>query len=267
MDDETLKNSDSDKNQREAELQAAMNIVHRAIDSRSPNLNPFVGYSVLFTSLSLVVAVSVLSIVHHSTVGMLGVIGLIGGIRTALLYGQRRKEYESALKIIGSGEIRTVTLLIRIIKVGDNTLKNAARDALSRILSEKQKELFDTISAENKRWFREQLIPIHAHKHPDFAMMVLQAFKTVGVQYDRKAVKLLAELRPRNETEQQLCEAAQQCLALIDARNEKIIERKTLLRASSAVSASPDALLRPASAAGQTHEAELLRPVENEQAE
>ena len=267
MSDEIPSIIESEETQKERELMAAMKIATYAINSRSPNLDPSIGYPVLFISLSIIIAVSILSIVHHSTVGMLGLIGIIGGLRIAFLFSERKKEYEAVLKIIESGDTRTTNLLVCIIRVGGVKLKDAARHALVRILSETHYDIATAISSKNKKWLTGHLKLDRAREQPEFALAILHTFEFIGGQEQRKAVAGLAEFKALSDIEWKLCEAAQQCLAKIEARTAKVAEKQTLLRASSAVSDSADALLRPASAAGQTHDAELLRPVEEEKAE
>ena len=258
---------DENKAHREARYREDVVFATRAIHQRSTGIprwilsaaDAFFGVGTLYF---IIMAISL-----QSSTPVLGVI--VFALTWAVFRNAKvsQQEYEAALNLLGSNRPQYVLLYVRMLKWRDRKISNGARNALTQVLPLLPMNVAYKLRAADKATLAGYLAPYKARENAGFALAILKAFEAVGDVYIRKYVNTLAELRPRTEIDKTLCTAAKRCLAKIDERTGKVAERKTLLRASSAVPASPDELLRPASAAGQTHEAELLRPIENEQAE
>ena len=267
MNDEPLPEDDLISFQQEAELQEAMYIFEEIKKTRTRNLAPFRSY---FFMGALVIGCFYFFFFPPAGAGtsfnnIIFAAILIGSMSQGYL--NYRRDYNACETIIRSHDFRTIAMLIHIVRYGEVNLGIPARHALARILSENHAKIKTLLPERDRVWLMKQLAPAKARTYPEFAIAIFEALERISDEYIRKPVRVLAELRSRDEAEMKLSRAARECLARIEARTAKVAEKHTLLRASSAVSASPDALLRPASAAGQTHEAELLRPLENEQAE
>ena len=91
-------------------------------------------------------------------------------------------------------------------------------------------------------------------------LAALKALEQVGDARDIQVVKRLAKMKPRTPEQEELKQAAIECLPMLRANCGEVEAARTLLRASHAEDARPDTLLRPASGAGQTAAQELLRP-------
>ncbi len=94
----------------------------------------------------------------------------------------------------------------------------------------------------------------------DLRFAALKALKQVGDATAIPEVKRLANIEASTLREKALRQAARECLPMLRANCGEVETARTLLRASHAENARPDTLLRPASGAGQTNSAELLRP-------
>ena len=88
---------------------------------------------------------------------------------------------------------------------------------------------------------------------------VLKAYEQVGDERAFSAVTKVANLRPRNERQRQLKEAAEACLPHLKENILAYQAQQTLLRASSLSSSASDILLRPATSSTSTDPEQLLR--------
>ena len=90
----------------------------------------------------------------------------------------------------------------------------------------------------------------------------LKALEQVGDSGAIPIVERLANMRPRTTEKAKIKQAAIDCLPMLRANCGDVEAARTLLRASQAETTDPKTLLRPASGAGQTDGAELLRGTE-----
>ena len=98
------------------------------------------------------------------------------------------------------------------------------------------------------------------HRCPaDLCIAALKALEQVGDSRDIPAVKRWRKIKPQTPGQAKIKQAAIECLPLLMANCSGVEANWTLLRASHAEDARPDTLLRPASGAGNTDAAELLR--------
>ena len=267
MNDEPLPEDDLISFQQEAELQEAMLIFDEIKKSRTRNLAPF--RSSIF--MGALVLGCIYFFIFPFTEGSRSLNNiffaaiLVGSMSQGYL--NYRRDYNACETIIRSRDVRTIAMLIHIVRYGEVNLSIPARHALARILSENHAKVKKILSESDRVWLVKQLVPVKACAYPEFAIAIFEALELISDEYIRRPVKVLAELRSRYEAEIKLGNAARECLARIESRSAKVAEKQTLLRASSAVSASPDELLRPASGTEPKHNAELLRPAEESESE
>lgn len=111
----------------------------------------------------------------------------------------------------------------------------------ARLLNEQQRTiLYQSLNDKNTDWIRT----------------VLKALEQIG---DSKAVPYVEKLATASNTEPEIREAAQECLVYLKQRLEQQQISQTLLRASDAVAAGPDMLLRASMTADTTEPNQLLR--------
>ena len=87
----------------------------------------------------------------------------------------------------------------------------------------------------------------------------LKALEQVGDSSSISTVEKLTRMKPRTPSQEKIKQAAIECLPMLRAHCGDVETARTLLRASQSEAARPGTLLRPASGAGQTDSAELLR--------
>lgn len=95
--------------------------------------------------------------------------------------------------------------------------------------------------------------------HHAWALAILKAYAQVGDAAAIPVVERIAKHKPRNEKQQQLQQAAQECLPLLRANAGGVDTTQTLLRPSLPDTNTPDTLLRAATFSSPTPEGELLR--------
>ena len=94
----------------------------------------------------------------------------------------------------------------------------------------------------------------------DFRIAILRAYQQIGDSAAIPVVEALAVGKARTNAQARIKGEAIECLPFLRISAERHSAQSSLLRGSSAVSAGPDTLLRPAGALGELASAELLRP-------
>ena len=109
-------------------------------------------------------------------------------------------------------------------------------------------------------WIQGKTGGSRAHRVPDaLRLAAIQAVARIGDPGAVRMLKRLAERTPRTAGEARAQQVAAEYLPILQANCKGAKAANTLLRASQAETTAPETLLRPASGAGQTDNAELLR--------
>ncbi len=113
---------------------------------------------------------------------------------------------------------------------------------------------------------RSYLLHTQSGRDLPLALATLKAYAQVGNASAIPVVAQLADMKPRNESQRILKQAAQECLPLLRARVGGLEPEQTLLRASTSNTVTPDTLLRAAMPVTNAPESELLRAADGKEA-
>ena len=105
----------------------------------------------------------------------------------------------------------------------------------------------------------------NSHNHT-LCLAILKALEQIGDGKALPIVERLAEMKTRNSRRLKVKQAANDCLPLLRANYVSVDANRTLLRASAAVTAAPETLLRPAPFVAESAPLQLLRASASENA-
>jgi hypothetical protein len=194
---------------------------------------------------------------------------LVLGITTALATQLRRfclsgKQTEAARKLARHDDIRGVGPLAEALEWPDPDVQSVATEALIRLLPRLQATDGALLTANQRANLYRKLRPYQHGAQTELQQAILRALEQIGDKEAIPSVRRLARGGALSPKQKQVRKAAQDCLPYLRTRAEQQRVSQTLLRASSATSAAPDILLRPADMGGGAAPEQLLRATTDE---
>jgi hypothetical protein len=172
------------------------------------------------------------------------------------------RQSEAARKLAQQNDVRGVGPLAEALEWPDPELQAVAMKALTRLLQQLKATDAHLLNAQQRGNLYRHLNSYQARFHPDFQIAILKALEQVGDEAAIPHVRRLARSVALGPRQQQVRRAAQDCLPFLRNRADQLRVSQTLLRASSATSAAPDILLRPADNRHAAAPEQLLRATE-----
>lgn len=194
-------------------------------------------------------------------------LGAVGMFLT--LWGSARKAPRfNAAQIARQGGTQAIPSLFAALKpIAMPTQRKEMRDALTLLLPQLKSSDAYLLTPDSRQMIRWWLDGVPLDRQPlqcedALRIAALKALEKVGDAKDVPVVERLAQRQPRAQREEKIKQAAMECLPKLLMNCGEMEAARTLLRASQAEDAHSATLLRPASGAGQTDSAELLRGAE-----
>ena len=165
-------------------------------------------------------------------------------------------------KLGGMQAIPSLLATLRVTQSGKQ--RRAIVTALTALLPQLKASDAPLITADARRVLHSLLqtaffVNISDVRTYDLTIAALKALEQVGDAQALPYVRRLANRKPRTLNGKRLQQAAADCLPMLRAHCGDVETARILLRASQPATTDPKTLLRPASGAGQTDNAELLR--------
>jgi hypothetical protein len=203
--------------------------------------------------------------------GPIPVFGMIAGFLPLLcligLIGILRKQAQSidAEALAKMGGVKAIPILLEILQSPHTlSMHRAIITALATLLPQMRASDAGLLNAGHRRFLNESLRnsprgDFTSANRDRYVLAILKAYEQVGDAKAIPAVERLANISGKSARRVQFREAAQACLPLLRANLPTVDSTRTLLRAASSASTSPETLLRPATSETVTNPDELLR--------
>ena len=257
----------------EAEAQAARLVTERLneITARAERvrrlflIRGFVMLPCLMFGLSLLTSLLGWDKLLRATVGI--PFGIVFWIAQVAIYRVRERETPSfnADEIARFGGVQAIAPLLATFQATPSILQQQAiRYTLTTLLPQMKVNDAPLLTPAGRRlihsWLNSPSGNQPVMRGTDaLRVAALKALEEAGDSTAIPIVERLAQIEPLTPGQEKVKRAATECLPMLRANCGEVETARTLLRASQAGEARPDTLLRPASGAGQTDSAELLR--------
>ena len=195
-------------------------------------------------------------------------LGIYAMLSLMMRYWPREEPQLTGAELAQVGGVKAIPALFAASSADTPILeKRASREALTLLLPRMKAKDAHLLTGNARRiiarWLRGiSDCPTFSEDFDALRVAALQALSQVGDASDLPAIALLAEMPTRTASEAALKQAAIHCFNALKSRTREEEAKRTLLRASQLEHTDPATLLRPASSAGQTDAAELLRGVD-----
>ena len=169
------------------------------------------------------------------------------------------EQVEALRKLATRADKKGVGQFVEALEWPDEMCRRLANNALLKVLPELNASDTGLLNASQRAILHKLLDQRNIDLHEPLILAILRAFEQVGDKEALPFVQSLSEIQSNPRTDR-VKRAAQDCLPLLQAVAEQNSYSRTLLRASSAMDASTETLLRPSTERVDTRGDQLLRP-------
>jgi hypothetical protein len=156
-------------------------------------------------------------------------------------------------------DVRCIGRLCELLEWPDAGVRDVVIAGLTRLLPRARASDNPFATPSQRMSLYKMLDPLSAYSRSRFLVTVLKALEQIGDSAAVPFVTRIANMQPSTDREQELCNAATDCLPFLLQRSRLNETSHSLLRASAATAAGADELMRAASAAPAADPDELLR--------
>ena len=169
------------------------------------------------------------------------------------------RQSETARELAECDSLLAVGPLAEALEWPDAQIQRVASDALIRLLPRLKASDASLLNPKQRNVLYKTLRPLNANQQSKLICAILAALEQVGDKAALPAVSRLEAMLAITTAQRSVRAAAKRCLPCLSANAENARSSQTLLRASSALTTTPDMLLRPAALGQETPQDQLLR--------
>jgi hypothetical protein len=217
------------------DLDSVLGILREENLSRAKRQKFFIGIFVSIVVLFILVAITTRNLHLFGTLG-----SYVGLLTAGAVASQQQKS--AAAVIARFDDVRAIGPLAEALEFKDKNMQSLVEQALIRLVPRLKASDSSLLSPDQRACLNRAL----KGKNTELILAILKAWEQVGDSGAIAEVEKLAEGHGQGEKSARIREAAQECLPALRQSAERQHLGAQLLRASAAVQASPDTLLRPA---------------------